>query len=358
MAPLAMEAWFHDSNCKEEVRSARNNIALVLKSVQRFFPRSGKTNGYNIPKMHGMTKMQEYMKLFGSGINFYGGPGELAHKTFIKMAGQKTQRRVNEFAKQTANQYYYMLLTEIALQSCIAQSSQLTRCDERFTYKTENSVQRGEDVNIILSGQYEIVVNKDVIEMMERDGSVHVAWSFDQIKKVGNNKFNLKHDLVRVIHRRLVETKNNTEIVLGYTKANFNLFGNEQSIFYAHPFYKGHDWYDWAMVHFEEIDKFGNSFDSLYPSRLLGFISINNDEREAVVQCSLKPLSWDEVEKNFIQEIQLGTDFDVSFVTVPIESIVHPLCVFLDIGGSLQKYVLVLPSRNWSRFFGNQIFCS
>ncbi len=133
-----------------------------------------------------MTKMQEYMKLFGSGINFYGGPGESAHKTFVKMAGQKTQRRVNEFAKQTANQYYYMLLTEIALQSCIAQSSQLTQCNESFIYKTENSVQRGEDVNIILSGQYEIVVNKDVIEMMERDGSVHVAWSFDHFKKMGN----------------------------------------------------------------------------------------------------------------------------------------------------------------------------
>jgi len=92
------------------------------------------------------------------------------------MAGQKTQRRVNEFAKQTANQYYYMMLTEIALQSCIAQSSQLTQWDDNFTSKTENSVQRGEDVNIILSGQYKIVVNKDVIEMMERDGSVHVAW--------------------------------------------------------------------------------------------------------------------------------------------------------------------------------------
>ncbi len=55
------------------------------------------------------------MKLFGSGMNFYGGPGEAAHKTFVKMAGQKTQRRENEFAKQTANQYYYMMLTEIAL---------------------------------------------------------------------------------------------------------------------------------------------------------------------------------------------------------------------------------------------------
>lgn len=354
---LAMEAWFHDSNCKDEVRNARNTIAVVLRSVQRFFPRSGKTNGYNIPKMHGMTKMQEYMKLFGSGMNFYGGPGEAAHKTFVKMAGQKTQRRVNEFAKQTANQYYYMMLTEIALQSCIAQSSQLTQWDDNFSSKTENSEQRGEDVNIILSGQYEIVLNKDVIEMMERDGSVLVAWSFDQAKKMGNKKFNLNQDLVRVIHKKLVETKNNTQIVIGYTKANFKLFANEQSIFYAHPFYKGHDWYDWAMVHFEEKDKFGNSFDSLYPSRLLGFISFNG-VREAVVQCSLKPLSWDEVENNFIQEIQLGTDFDVSFVTVPLQSIVHPLCVLPDIGGSLQKHFVVLPSRNWSRFFGNQIISS
>jgi len=37
---------------------------------------------------------------------------------------------------------------------------------------------------------------------------------------------------------------------------------------------------------FEKKDKLGNSFDSLYPSRLLGFISING-EHEAVVQCSL-----------------------------------------------------------------------
>ena len=189
---VAMEEWFHDNNGKDEVRSARNNIALVLRLVQQFFPRSEKTNGYNIPKMHGMTKMQEYMKLFGSGMNFYGGPGEAAHKTFVKMAGQKTQRRVNEFAKQTANQYYYMMLTEIALQSCIAQSSQLTQWDDNFTYKTENSEQRGEDVDIILSGQYEIVVNKDVIEMMERDGSVHVTWSFDHFKKNGKQKIQFK----------------------------------------------------------------------------------------------------------------------------------------------------------------------
>ncbi len=51
--------------------------------------------------MHGITKVQEYMKLFGSGINFYGGPGESAQMQFIKILGQRTQRRVSEFAQQT-----------------------------------------------------------------------------------------------------------------------------------------------------------------------------------------------------------------------------------------------------------------
>jgi hypothetical protein len=80
-----MEEWFHDSNNKVEVINARPQIAIVLQSLQQFFPRNTNTNGYNLPKMHGINTMQEYMKLFGSGINFYGGPGESAHKQFIKL---------------------------------------------------------------------------------------------------------------------------------------------------------------------------------------------------------------------------------------------------------------------------------
>ena len=71
---FAMEEWFCDCNEKHEVICAKNNIALVLCSVQRFFSRSDKTNGYNLAQMHGMTKMQENIKLFGSGMYFYGGP--------------------------------------------------------------------------------------------------------------------------------------------------------------------------------------------------------------------------------------------------------------------------------------------
>jgi hypothetical protein len=51
--------------------------------IQHFFSRNTNTNGYNLPNMHGIAKMQEHMMLFGSRINLYGGSGESAHKQFI-----------------------------------------------------------------------------------------------------------------------------------------------------------------------------------------------------------------------------------------------------------------------------------
>ena len=86
-----MEQWFHDSNPKEEVNNARPLIAKVLQSLQNLFPREGTGNKYNIPKMHAMTKLQFYIKWYGSPINFYGGTGESAHKLFVKAPGLKTQ---------------------------------------------------------------------------------------------------------------------------------------------------------------------------------------------------------------------------------------------------------------------------
>ena len=53
---LCMEEWFHDSNNKVEVINARPLIAKVLRSLHQFFSRNTNTNGYNLPKMHGITK--------------------------------------------------------------------------------------------------------------------------------------------------------------------------------------------------------------------------------------------------------------------------------------------------------------
>jgi hypothetical protein len=65
--------------------------------------------------------------------------------------------------------------------------------------------------------------------------------------------------------------------------------------------------------------------------------------REAVIQCSVKPLLWSLVEPIHFIKLQLGTDFNISFVMVPIEALVHPLCVIPDSGGDRDIYFVVLP---------------
>jgi hypothetical protein len=57
----------------------------------------------------------------------------------------------------------------------------------------------------------------------------------------------------------------------------------------------------------------------------------------------------------FIVKLKLGMDFNISFVTVPIEALVHPLCVIPDSGGDRDIYFVVLPKCNWSQFFGERI---
>ena len=108
-----MEAWFHATVPKVKVRAARKLIGQVIDTMQECFPRRT-GQGWNVPKVHGLSKIQTYMCLFGSGINFYGGTGESNHKVFVKDAGANTQKRSPLFSSQTANHYYQTMLVSIA----------------------------------------------------------------------------------------------------------------------------------------------------------------------------------------------------------------------------------------------------
>lgn len=91
---IALEECFHsDKRKKTEVVNAHRKIArvVVLKTLQSLFPCGEGMNGYNIPKMHGMAKMQLNMTLYGCTMNVFGGPGESSHRQFVKAPGLKTQ---------------------------------------------------------------------------------------------------------------------------------------------------------------------------------------------------------------------------------------------------------------------------
>jgi len=74
-----------------------------------------------------------------------------------------------------------------------------------------------------------------------------------------------------------------------------------------------------------------------------------------VIQCTERPLSWSSVKRNFLYKVVLGLNDKISTVTVPLLSLVHPLCVIPDYGGDSASYFVILPRRNWSRYFGNRI---
>jgi hypothetical protein len=61
------------------------------------------------------------------------------------------------------------------------------------------------------------------------------------------------------------------------------------------------------------------------------------------------------VEENFRVKITLETTFDISYLTVPVSALVHPLCVIPDYGSECTSFMVVLPKRNWSWFFGDKI---
>jgi hypothetical protein len=200
-----------------------------------------------------------------------------------------------------------------------------------------------------LSGKYELEVTPEMIDKMETNETIDVVWLTGKAKKMNSGKYKLKKGLVQCLVRRINDSTKNITMIVGHTRAIVTSSNtNERSIFYSHPCYKGEPWYDWAMVHFEETNNLGEIVENYYPSRLLGIITTNNTQ-EAVIQCSVSPIQWDTIHQNFIVEIQLGRNINISFVTVPIKSIVHPLWVFPDEGDQTNKYFVVLPKRNWSR---------
>jgi hypothetical protein len=145
--------------------------------------------------MHAMTKFQSYIKRYGSAINFYGGPGEAAHKYFVKAPGQKTQRRVSEFAVQTANQCYDMIVTKHAMTSIGMEMDRVAiiRNINKEEEKTDEEIGIGiDDVSVIFYGKYILSVTKENLESMNRGDNIYVSWLSDKNNvKQDNDMFSL-----------------------------------------------------------------------------------------------------------------------------------------------------------------------
>ena len=101
---IAMQEWFHETNQRDEVKSSRPLIAIVINGIHTLFPRDV-GQGWKLHKPHGLARMQYYMRLFGSGINCLGGLGECNHRKFVNNMADNTQCQIGCFPSQADQRY-------------------------------------------------------------------------------------------------------------------------------------------------------------------------------------------------------------------------------------------------------------
>ncbi len=159
--------------------------------LQQLFPREADTNQYNIPKMHGMTNFQDYIKRYGSAMNFFGGPGEAAHKYFAKAPGQKKQRRISEFATQIAKQYSDVMIMKHAMRivhdvdSNFFQYGSVINEDhdcKRSTTNKEVDSALDCDVLVHMSGRYVLTITPEVMKAIQENNEISMSWIIDRKK--------------------------------------------------------------------------------------------------------------------------------------------------------------------------------
>ncbi len=63
-------------------------------------------------------------------------------------------------------------------------------------------------------------------------------------------------------------------MVMGYTRATINMDNSSRIILYAHQCFQGNPCYNWAYVHFQEVSLDEGEVENYYPSRILGFITL------------------------------------------------------------------------------------
>ena len=120
--------------------------------------------------MHGLSKMIEYMTMFGSAINFYGGPGEAWHKSFVKAPGLKTQRRVSEFASQTAGQYYNVMAVKKAAKYVDIRAAR----ESEDEHNEQNNNTANEEAVYTVRGGYTVDINPDKMVRVKSNRSAEL----------------------------------------------------------------------------------------------------------------------------------------------------------------------------------------
>ena len=133
------------------------------------------------------------------------------------------------------------MLSTHALQHVREDANHLIQAGTEHVARQQYTDTGGKDnVDIHLSGQYELEATPEVLEKIDTDDTIDIIWLMGNYKKKNNRKFKLKRELLHCLSRKIKESQEEITKIVGHTRAIVTSPAtNNRSIFYAHPCYKG-----------------------------------------------------------------------------------------------------------------------
>ena len=359
---LSFEKWVNNSNSIEDVWKASSQVSDLICAIKTCFPRTD-GHGWNIPKMHSLSKMIYNIQRFGCAGNFSGQTGERALKSVVKDHAQQTQRRVNVFASQCADREFESSVYEYAYNDikhlfgknyCKATSSNL-----------DASVVRGCHTVTFMpcdsQGRGDVSVNWQDASRQKLNIAISDTFKYALRVFACSQKFYGCFEVDAFTSARLYLEETSSSVLF---HANRILYGSER--------------YHFAMVKFAEVNDDGET-NNTCPAKILGFFKykskgvptpnlieaghsvieikdnkMHDDTLYAVVHTAIKYVSSDTLMHNFIAPFTLGDPKRCVYV-VSIDNIVDPLYVFPDYGNEGVNYFCSLSYQRWGSYFTHKI---
>ena len=331
---LCMEKWFHDTNSQEEVRRASTLVGDVITMIKETFPR--KTgNGWHLPKVHGLTKFTHHMCRYGSAINFFGGIGEHNHVSFVKKTGRNTQKRIGSFVSQLSLRYYETHILGLAQSFS---NARMTRQGYTFVQATKKSSWDDK-----YRGKFSITVTS-------RDQNRLFQYTTKSSNKKRRQTASLENEFLKIVVTRGHFSGKHLPLTFTSFSSVVKWIDGEQYIFRCcDEFYGKGAWYDWLLVDLYE--------EGQYPAQLLGAFAFDDTDIESchvVVRLATSPMSWEEIETDFVRGLVLGTE-DEDVRLIDYDQIMSSLVVYPNYGAVSEEFLCALPCYKWADFFRRSI---
>ena len=221
---------------KSDLMTMKKGIPLIMDFIKCTLNRQD-GNGMKIIKFHLMLHFVDDIRRFGSMRNYDSCIGERHHCTEVKDPAQQTQRRKNNFEKQTAFRYYENLLISIG-ENDMSKKKEAPIIQDQY-----------KNNNILYDHRYKQLYKKDIFKKLQP-----CCWK-DVI---------FQQSLLQLCEN-LVANGKVTSPIHFFTQHN-----REELIFRACPNYDDNGpWYDWGYVDWGD----GVSV----PAKMLIFIDLNDN---------------------------------------------------------------------------------